>query len=456
MKPSSELNRRRFLQRTVAVAGATQFLSMPAFLSAANPNSKLGIAVIGCDGMGEGNPGVAARERLVALVDVDEKRLAKGVKNVEAKVPNPKTYFDYRKMYDECGKDIDLVLIATPDHHHAPAAIRAINLGKAAFVQKPLAHNINECYILAKAAKEKKVMTQMGNQGHYSGNIRRVCEHIWAGAIGKVTEVHAIMGRNFGGNKKRPPSEPVPEGLHWDEWLGPAPYRDFHAKLHPFDWRSWRDFGTGTVGDMACHNLDALFWALKLAEAKTYTIECLNTKGGNDEMWPQDNIVRYDFGPRGDMPAVKIFVYDHGGLKPEIMKETENKYNMKPKFGECTLFIGDKGMLRSQGTGGPWELLPGELRDQIEKPKEILPPAHGGPITDIIWCLKNGGTPCSNFPDSAAPLTSFAQTSHLAQFAGVGRKLEWDVENMKCTNYPEINKFARRTYRPGWEVEWGV
>jgi len=149
-----------------AAAGA-QFIQMPALLSAASAGTKLGIAVIGCGGMGGGNPGIAANERLVALVDVDETKLGEAVKKVQAKVPDPKTFFDYRKMYDECHKDIDVVLIATPDHHHAPAAMRAIKLGKNVFVQKPMGHDIAECRALAKAAKEHNVLTQMGNQGHY-------------------------------------------------------------------------------------------------------------------------------------------------------------------------------------------------------------------------------------------------------------------------------------------------
>ena len=167
----------------------------------------------------------------------------------------PKIFYDYRKMLDECHKDLDVVLIATPDHHHAPAAIRAINYGKHVFCQKPLAHNIAECYALAKAAREKKVLTQMGNQGYCGEAIRRVAEYVAAGAIGTVTETHTLLDRNFGGTGGRPPSKPVPAGLHWDEWIGPAPYRDYHDGLHPFSWRDWKAFGTGTIGDMACHRL---------------------------------------------------------------------------------------------------------------------------------------------------------------------------------------------------------
>jgi Oxidoreductase family, C-terminal alpha/beta domain len=173
--------------------------------------------------------------------------------------------------------------------------------------------NIRECYELAKAAKEQKVLTQMGNQGFCSEGIRRACEYIWAGAVGNVLEAHAILGRNFGGSDGRPPSKPVPPSLHWDEWLGPAPYRDYHDGLHTFSWRSWRQFGTGTIGDMACHNLSTLWWALKIGEVKRFTVECLATKGGSEEMYPQDNVIRWEIPARGNMPPVKVYCYDHDG-----------------------------------------------------------------------------------------------------------------------------------------------
>ncbi|UCF33944.1 MAG: Gfo/Idh/MocA family oxidoreductase, partial [Phycisphaerales bacterium] len=337
------------------------------------------------------------------------------------------------------------VLIATPDHHHAPAAIRAIRLGKDTFVQKPLAHNIYECYALAKAAKKHKVLTQMGNQGHCSGRIRRVCEYIWAGAIGKVTEAHAILGRNFGGTGGRPPAKPVPKGVHWDEWIGPAPYRDYHDGLHPFSWRSWRQFGTGTIGDMACHNLDALFWALKIGEAKSFTIECLTQSGGSEEKFPQNNVIRWEIPARGDMPPVKVYAYDHGKLKSEVMKQAEKKYGRK--FGEYTLFVGDRGLFGSDG-----RFLPEEKAKEIPEPPRTIPRAHGGPIEDMFHARRHGTTPCSNFPDSAGPLTAFALSGHLAMFAGVGKKLQWDVKKMQCTNMPEINEYVRRTYHKGWNV----
>jgi len=450
---AKKTTRRDFIKRTAVAAGVAagaRHVTAPFVLANPAPNSKLGIAVIGCGGMGSGNPGVAARERFVAMCDVDERFIAKAAARIKDNVPNPKVYYDYRKMIDECHKDIDVVLIATPDHNHAPAAMRAINRGKAVFCQKPLAHNIAECYALAKAAEENNVLTQMGNQGHFGENIRRVCEYIWAGAIGNVTEVHAILGRNFGGKLGRPERKPVPAGLHWNEWLGPAPYRDYHDGLHPFSWRTWRQFGTGSVGDMACHNLDTLFWALKLAEAPRFTVECLSTKDGSEEKYTLDNTVRWDFPARGDMPPVKVYCYDHKGLMPEVMVEAEKKYNVK--FREHTLLIGEKGMITIAGTSGDWQFLPEQRIKDIPEPEKTLPRAHGGPISDLLYACKNGVPPCSDFPGSAAPLTAFSLTSHLAAFTGVGQKLQWDVKKMQCTNVPEINRLVQREYRQGWEL----
>lgn len=446
---ANRYTRRGFLKQGVALAGAAGAARLsqgPYVLAQQAPSKKLGVAVIGGAGMGSYSTDQAMKENFVALVEVDDKRIAEIMEKKVKDGPKPKVYFDYRKMLDECHKDIDVVLIATPDHHHAPAAIRAIDLGKHTFCQKPLAHNIYECYALAKAAREKKVLTQMGNQGQCGEHLRRLSEYIDAGAVGNITESHTILGRNFGGTGGRPASKPVPAGLHWDEWLGPAPFREYHDGLHPFDWRSWRAFGTGTIGDMACHNVNPVFWALKLGQVKTFTVECLNTTGGSDEKYPQNNIVLYTLPPRNGKPAVKIYVYDHAGLKPEIMKETEKKYDRK--FGEFTLFIGDKGMIGSDS-----RILPEEKHKEFPVPEKTLPRAKaGGPIEDFYYCIKNGGTPVSNFPDAAAPLTAFALCGHLAAFAGVGKKIEWDVEKMQCTNLPEINQLVRRQYRKGWEV----
>jgi len=378
---------------------------------------KLGVAVIGAGGMGGYSMDESLRENLVAIADVDDNTVAQVMKDKVKDLAKPKIFQDYRKMLEECQKDIDVVLIATPDHHHGPAAIRAMHLGKHVFCQKPLAHNIRECYLLARTAREQKLCTQMGNQGYCDDGIRRVAEYIGAGAIGDVVETHTVLGRNFGGSGGRPASKPVPSNLHWEEWLGAAPYRDYHDGLHPFNWRSWRQFGTGTIGDMACHHVAVPFMALRLWEVKRFTVECLNTKGGSNEMYPQDNVVRYDIPARADFPACKLYVYDHDGLKPTVWKEAEEKEQRK--FGEFTLFVGSKGMMGSDA-----KIIPQSEHDKFPKPEKTLARAHGGgPIQDLYWCIRNGGTPASNFPGAAAPLTSIALTGHLAQFAGIGNKV---------------------------------
>jgi len=446
-------SRRTFLKRTAIAAGSA--LAMPYLMTrpARAQGNALNVAVVGSGGMGGYAVDVAIGERFVAVCDIDEAALAGTLKHVAEVTPNapvPKVYYDYRKLLDECKGDIDVVLISTPDHHHAPAAIRAMDMGKHVFVQKPMAHNIRECYELAKAAKRNNVLTQMGNQGHCSEEFRRACECLQAGAIGNVTETHSILGRDFGGTGGRPPSKPVPPGVHWDEWIGPAPFREYHDGLHPFSWRSWRDFGTGTVGDMACHNVDCVFFALKVNEAKNYTMECLATNGGSEEMWAQGNVVRYGIPARAGMCALDVYVYDNGNLKFDVVKQVEKEFGIE--FGEDTLYIGDKGYYRTGGHASVAEILSPDRKAEFVEPPQTLPRAHGGPIEDLFHCIKNGGTPASNFPDQATPLTSFVLAGHLAQYAGIGKTVEWDVEKMKCTNLPELNAHIRRTYREGWEV----
>jgi predicted dehydrogenase len=446
------LTRRGFMARTAAATGASVAAPVlgPLVLTAGSPNEKLGVAVVACGGMGGGNPGTAANERCVALCDVDEKKIADAAKKIAAKVPNPKVYHDYRKMIDECHKDMDVILIATPDHNHAPAAIRAIRLGKHAFAQKPLAHNIYECRTLAKEAREKKVHTQMGNQGHCGEGYRVLCEYLWAGAIGKVTETHTILGRSFGGSGGRPAGKPVPAGLHWDEWLGPAPQRDYHDGLHAFGWRSWRDFGTGTLGDMACHCMDGIFWALKIGEAKSFTIECLAQTGGSAEMFPQNNAIRWDIPARGDMPPLKVFAYDNAGQKPEFLRNLETE--TKRKFGGGTVYVGEKGCMVTGTYGENPTILPEEKHKAFTPPPKTIPRVSGGPIGDLFQAIRGGTPPCSNFADSAGPFSEFILSGQLAMFAGVGKKVEWDVTAMTCKNIPELNKIVKREYRKGWEV----
>lgn len=450
MSPNTRMNRRRFLQTSgglVGVVAGSQVVGVPNVWSAGPPNAKLGIAVIGCGGQGSGNPGLAAGERLVALVDVDDKKLDEAVKKVAAKVTAPKIYHDYRKMFDDCHKDIDAVLIATPDHHHAPAAIRAIQLGKSVFVEKPMTWCLYEARKLTEAARKYKVQTQMGNQGHSGEGYRRLCEYLWAGAIGKVTATHSLMSRSFGGSGDRPKGKPIPAGLHWDEWLGPARPREYHDGLHPFSWRSWCEFGTGSLGDMGCHNLDGVFWALRLGEAKKFFIECRQQKGGSQEMVPQNNHLRWEFAARGDMPAVQVNSYDDKW--PEFVQELQRKHGEKWSGG--TIYVGDKGLMHTGTYGDNPHILDKEKHAAFGKPPEKIARSQHGCKGDLIAACKGGEPPSSNF-DYAGPFTEFVLTGVLASRAGVGKKLEWDVEKLRCANMAEVNAWVKRDYRKGWEV----
>jgi predicted dehydrogenase len=448
---SNKVTRREFVAQSAVAAGA--MMVAPHALAAQSPNSTLGVAIIGVGGMGRYNVRSSIGERIVAIVDIDENNIATALKSIADAAtdkPAPKVFNDYRKMLDACKRDIDVVLIATPDHNHAPASIRAINLGKHVFCQKPLAHDIYECRAMARAARRHKVLTQMGNQGHCSDGLRRICEYLASGAVGTVLETHTVFGRNFGGTAGRPETKPIPPGVHWNEWIGPSPFREYHDGLHPHYWRNYRQFGTGTIGDMACHTMDAIFTAQHVAEAKHISVECLATTGGSEEMWAQDNIVRYDVPARGELPAFKAFVYDHEELAPEIMRNA-GKVN-ELTVSEATLFVGEKGLFWAAPYASAGFILPLDKHTDYPAPPKTLPRAHGGPIEDLFYCIKNGGTPCSNFPEAAAPLTEFALLGHLAQHAGVGKKVEWDVERMRCTNMPEANQLLRRRYRRGWEV----
>jgi predicted dehydrogenase len=439
------LDRRHFLAGSAALAGA-QLLGAPAVLSARAVGEKLGVAVIGCGGQGSGNPGLAAQERLVALVDVDEKKIADAIKKLPAKTPLPKVYHDYRKMYDEMARSLDAVLIATPDHHHAPAAIRAIERDKHVFVEKPMTWCLYEARRLTEAARKHKVATQMGNQGHSGEGYRLLCEYIWAGAIGNVTETHSLMERSFGGTGGRPMSKPIPKGLHWDEWLGPAEKRDYHDGLHPFAWRSWCEFGTGTLGDMGCHVLDGVFWAMKLAEVKKFTVECVAQKGGSREMFPQDNHIRWSFPARDGKPALTVNSYDRQW--PQVVKDLEKKYGVK--FGGGTVYIGEKGVMSTGTYGGNPRILPKEKHEAFGKPKRVLARSKHGNKGDFLAACKGGEAASSSF-DYSGPFTEFVLTGVLASRAGLDKKIDWDAGKLSCGS-DEVNRWIKRAYRKGWEV----
>jgi len=293
---STRISRRAFLKHSAAGAGLV-ILTGSAGIRAYAANNKLNTALIGAAGRGGAHLGAAAGENLIALCDADEGRLAKAL----AKAPAAKTYTDYRKLLD-AHKNLNAVFVATPDHNHFPAAMRAIDGGAGVYVEKPMTYCIWEARTLTEFVRKKKVASQMGNQGHSGEGWRNLCEYIWAGAIGGVTEVHCVTNRPiWPQGVDRPPTKPVPQGLNWECWIGPAPYRDYHDGLHGFAWRGWLDFGAGALGDMGCHIMDGAVWALKLGEAKTIEVEA-ESSGVNSETFPKWSIVTYKFPARGSMP----------------------------------------------------------------------------------------------------------------------------------------------------------
>jgi predicted dehydrogenase len=438
------ISRRDFVAGTAsAIAG---FTILPRFvLGGAGfkpPSEKLNIASVGIGGMGKDNLKACEGENIVALCDVDWRYCS----SVMQKYPNAKKYKDFRKMLDEV-KDIDAVVIATPDHTHAVIAMTAIKMGKHVYVQKPLTWSIEEARKLTVAAREAKVATQMGNQGHSSEEIRVLCEMIWSGAIGQIREVHAWTDRpSWAQGIARPVNSPtLPEGLDWDNWLGPAPVRPYNPVYHPFAWRGWRDFGTGALGDMGCHIMDNAFWALKLdrptaVEANVSSRVVKNwEKIENKETYPDASIVRYEFPTRGDLPAVKLTWYD-GGLKPARPAELEKERNLG---SNGVIFIGDKGTI-VEG-----RLVPESRMKDYKKPAQSIPRITGTHEQNWIDACKGGPPACSNF-EYAGPLAETVLLGNVAILAG--KRIEWDGPNMKITNIPEANELLGRKYRQGWTL----
>jgi len=472
---SRRFHRRQLLKQAGAALGAAagvKLFGVPSLLADPAPSSKLGTVVIGCANQGLASVNAAVTERLVALVDVDENHMAATMKWIEERSPDTKTstvktYYDYRKMFDEIHKQVDAVFVATPDHHHATAAMAAIKLGKGVYVEKPMAHTIDEVRRLAEAARKHKAITQMGNQGHSGEGIRRLCEYIWAGAIGDVVETYSWAPTGRGGTGGRLPTKPVPPGLHWDEWIGPAPYRHYHDELHPQLWRSWWDFGDGSVGDWGCHNLDGPFMALKLG--RPTSVVALEQYGGSDERFPLRNTIQWTFAARGDKPPVKVHWHDgyadhfdpkrkddepEAALKaqnrPTIVAELEKKYGRNLRNGG-TIYVGTKGVMYTGNYAGSPRILPEEKHRAFPVPAKKLPRVRGTHHDDFLRACKDGKPACADF-DYSGPLTEMVLLGCLAIKAGVGNKVEWDGANMRCTNVPELNRFVQREHRIGWEL----
>jgi predicted dehydrogenase len=495
---SKNLTRRKFLANSgLATIGLTVVPNVVLGKKYGHiaPSDKLNIAGVGIGGMGRNNLKNANAENIVALCDVDWGYADKTFKDY----PKAKKFQDWRKMLDEMGKSIDAVMVATPDHTHAVVAANAITLGKHVYVQKPLTHSVYESRLLTKLARKYKVATQMGNQGHSGDDIRRCCEWIWSGAIGDIKEVHAWTDRPIWPQGLQRPGQtmPVPKTLNWDLFLGTAPVRPYHSVYTPWNWRGWWDFGTGALGDMACHILDPVFMALKLqyptcVEASSTLI--------NTESPPHAEMVTYTFPardnmPKVGMPEVKVIWYDGGMLPPRPFELADG--DMMGDEDGGVIFVGSKGKIMTGCYGTKPVLLPKSRMNDFQEPPAFIPRIAGvgldvwgnGHERDWIRACKepaDSRVEASSHFGYAGPFNEMVVMGVLAvRLQSLKRELHWDGEQMKFTNIsdsdrikivtvdefkitdgdPEFNRqfadynareisaeWIRHSYRNGWDL----
>jgi len=443
------ITRRSFLANTTASIAA--FTVVPGYVlglrAADSPNNKLNIAGIGVGRQGGDDLKGMTSENIVALCDVDFNYAAK----TASLYPKARQYRDFRKMLDEMGKEIDAVMIGTPDHTHAVIALRAIHMGKHVYCEKPLAHSIYEVRALLQAARQRKVVTQLGNQGHSFDSIRAFREWIEDDAIGTVREVHAFCGSNYSRIDRLEEvkqGQPVPASLDWDLWLGPAPFRPYHSAYVPRFWRGWTAFGTGVIGDWTCHVVDPLFWALDLG-APTH-IEALKTKdydpAQHGETFPAGSVIRYNFPAKGNRAAVTLTWYD-GPQKPPRPEELGADEKL-PGIG--AILVGDKGKIiyGSHGAGKPRIIPDSKMEGHKTTPQRL--PKSPGHQKEWIEACKNGKPAGSDF-SYGGPLTELALLGVIAM-RFKDQKLEWDSAQGKFVNNTAANAYLKPTFRKGWEI----
>ncbi len=439
----SPLSRRTFLQTTVA--GAAAALVAPAVISAQTQKTELHVAAIGANGMGWSDlssVGSHSKVKFVGFCDVDSARFDQ----VDKHFPGVAHFADYREMIDKLGDKLDAVIVSTPDHMHAPAAMYAMNRGKHCYCQKPLTHTVWEARQMRLLAEKKQLITQMGNQIHSNLEYRLGTRILKAGAIGKITAVHSwvgVKGQNYYTGQARPASVEVPKSLDWNLWIGAAPERPFAPDVyHPFKWRDWQDFGSGALGDFACHILDPVFTALDLTAPKT--IQC-DHEGFNPELWPGPETVKYVFpGTKytaGD--TLPVTWYDGGRKPPRELAQLPDGVELP---GGGSLFIGEGGTLVLPHVGMP-QLYPKAKFADFKNPDE-KGLSHWHVWVDAV--LSN--TKTSDGFHYAGPLTETVQLGNIAALHP-GKTLEWDVEALKFKNLPDANALLTKKYRKGFEVE---
>ena len=462
-----QISRRRFLRRSLIPAALSivprHVLGGPDHVP---PSDKITLAGIGMGGQGLQNMLALLRfdeTQVIAVCDVNresrgylswnwnqgkEKRLggrepARRAVNEHYARQNSsgiyhgcQTYADYRELLDK--EDVDAVMVATPDHSHAVVTMAALRRGKHVYCEKPLTYTVHEARQVTEAARRAGVATQLGNQGQATDESRLVCEFIGDGAIGPVHEVRVLCPARFWawptGEGRPPETPPVPAGLDWDKWLGPAPERSYHPAYCPWTWRNWWDFGTGLLGDLGCHKLSTVFKALKLGHPSSVEASCTKL---NPETYPLGVIARYEFPARDDMPPLTLTWCD-GGLKPARPKDLEPGRRL-----EDVTYIGEKGTLMGH------RLIPESKMQAYRRPPKTLPRSVGH-IKEWVDACRGGPPAGSNFVDHAGQLTEACLLGNVA--VRTGKKLDWDGPNQRITNHQTANQWLHRQYRPGWSL----
>ncbi|MGE3173179.1 MAG: Gfo/Idh/MocA family protein [Planctomycetota bacterium] len=449
----SSSSRRDFLLTAAAAAAAAAALPLTGCATGGGRRpargERLRVAQIGCGGKGFSDmQAIAKRHDVIALCDVDEAM----ARNARAEQPKAAFYQDYRELFDR--ETLDAVVVSTPDHSHAVPALIAMQLGCHVFVQKPLAHTVEEARLLRQAAKRYGVVTSMGNQGTCLDGFREAAEVVRSGAIGKVTEVHVWTNRPIWpqGIARPPHIDPIPAQLRWDLWLGAAPYRPYagprkdegFSGYAPFHWRGWWDFGTGALGDMACHVANLPYFALGLGAPDWVEADAPPAAqgGGNDETAPRQSTIRFGFPARGEQPPVVLTWYDGGRRPPASLVPDPNQAG-------GFLLVGDKGQLYSPTDyGETFQLLPRERFAGYTPPARTLPRSPGV-HDEWLDCIENGGQPMAGF-DYSGPFTEAMLLGNVA--LRLGRRIEWDSQGLRAKNDPEADRYLKKEYRRGFEL----
>ena len=451
-------SRRTFVKASAAVGAGYWVAGGIAPRESRSAIERIQFGCIGVGGKGKSDSEDANRAGdVVAITDIDEQTIENEIKRFKT---NPTVFYDYREMLEKMGDKIDAVTVSVPDHSHAVAAAAAMKMGKACFCQKPLTRTIWEARRLADIAKEKGVATQMGNQGSEKAGLREAAARIKAGFIGKVKEVHVWTNRPvWPQGIARPKGEEPPKHIHWDQFIGPAPFRKYDAAYHPFKWRGFWDFGTGALGDMACHTMNMPFAGCELVNPIAVKA---TTSGHNKETFPGWSIIEFDFAATDNRPALKVYWYD-GGKKADASllagqwSNGDEKKTFKEIKNSGSLIVGDKGKIFSPDDYGAdyyWQTDSAPMEVEFERS-----PGH---FREWVNAIKGGKPAWSNFPEYAGKLTEVILLGNLAVWAAgeakaddtpvESPKLEWDQANLKVKGTDAYDKMIKPAYREGYSI----